>query len=82
MMDGFLRVCRHCKTACYDTFPRMNCQCGRNEPDPDPSLEAAPAGDFTALDPYGYDLTSPAAPDADRAGGRDAPSDDSLFWWS
>lgn len=81
MMDGFLRICRLCNTAFYDTFPRMNCQCGQNDPVPESRLESSPAGDYSALDPYGYD-SAPPAPDADRANGRDAPFDDSLFWWS
>jgi len=80
-MDGFLRICRHCKTAFSDGFPRVNCLCGKNDAEPEPTPQPTPAGDRYPSDPYGYDMASSTAPDADRANWQDAAFDDVPVWW-
>ncbi|MBI4496345.1 MAG: hypothetical protein HY689_00370 [Chloroflexi bacterium] len=60
-MEGALRLCRICKTAFSDAFPRLHCQCGQND---DGAAEKAPtpSPDYAMPDPFEYDF-APGAPD-------------------
>lgn len=83
MMEGVLRVCRHCNTAYHEGFPRVNCQCGRNEAAPESAPQPTPAGDYPPSDPDDYDMAPSTTHDADRANRQQGvPLDDSLSWWT
>ncbi|MCX6021479.1 MAG: hypothetical protein NTZ05_07075 [Chloroflexi bacterium] len=81
MTDDLVKTCRHCKTAFHDTFPRMNCACGKNDGEPSPVPAPAPSGDPFASDPYGYDMAPGVTPDAAQAKWQDVTLNDPQFWW-
>ncbi len=78
--EGALRTCRFCRTAFSLAFPRLDCQCRKND-DGNGSQDHMPPAEYGNSDPFGYDFGTPATDSSDAKPGKPAAPDDPFSWW-